>query len=155
MMHRHFYSLPDVGCKSTVFGDIGVQIREAVHVLNFTVYDIQAGITLTVDIRHLHFLALSFKQTIGELLSNFVVLSFCTGEVNDSIAMSSAKSRSPSMVVKSNWIPVRSSLTVCCLVYYQKEQELWHEEALLYAGNNRKRGCDLIVFNHRTWELFV
>lgn len=67
---------------------------------------------LLLTLSTLHSLALSFKPTWAELSSCFVVLNWrCFMIVDDRRAMSSAESRSSSMVLKSHWIPVRSSLT--------------------------------------------
>lgn len=50
-----FFHLPDVCCGSIVFGDIGAQAREAVHLLNFTVSDVQDDFTLSVDFQHFEY----------------------------------------------------------------------------------------------------
>lgn len=69
----------------------------------------------SVDLQHF---ATSFKPALAELSPSVVFLYWRWFIVEDSEAMSFAKSMSSSMVVKSHQIPVRSSLTVYHPVYH-------------------------------------
>lgn len=103
------------------------------------------------------FLAFTLIPAFTELSSSCAVLDWIWFIVDYRRAMSSAKSRSLSKVVKIQRIPILFFLTGCCSTQsiMMRNQEPDMQQPCFTAVIKGKRDCDLVVLNHRALEIII